>query len=174
MFHSNFPNCESFCFSRSICIYLKLTDFPLSSIFRMTLDAQGFFTVKPGMVLVVSAFAGMTARTCHHLAGSRIEDVFTNWMSKHTVLPVAFAAYIVNRCLRHGRMVRSVRRMAIVAGIGHLVFEIRRFMPFECRFMTCPTDMALLALEQAAVVAGMRCMTGNTAVRFVADQMIMR
>ena len=71
----------------------------------MTLDAQGLFAVESGMVLVISALAGMTARAGQILTGSRIKDIFSYGMSKNTVFPMALTAYLVDRCLYHGRMV---------------------------------------------------------------------
>ena len=71
----------------------------------MTLDTQGLFAVIPGMVVVVGAFGGMTARAGHHLSGSRIKDFFADGMSEYTVFPMTFAADLIDRGLGHGRMV---------------------------------------------------------------------
>ena len=145
----------------------------LSLIFCVTLGTQGFFTVKPCMVRIVGTLAGMTARTGHHLTGSGVKDVFSDWMGKNTMFLVTFAAHIINGCFGHGRMVRAVGRMAIVAGICHLVLVFCRFVPLESRFVTLAADVTFLALEQPFIIAGVRGMTGHAAVIFVTDQVIM-
>lgn len=85
----------------------------------MALDTQGLFAVEPCMIVVIGAFAGMTTRTGQHLSCSWVKDVFAYGMGKHTVLLMAFTADCIDGGLGHGRMVGTVRRMAVVAGICH-------------------------------------------------------
>ena len=58
----------------------------------MTLNTQGLFAIKPGKIVMVGALDGMTACTGHHLAGSRIKDIFADGMGEYTVFPMASAA----------------------------------------------------------------------------------
>ena len=71
------------------------------------------------MVIVVGAFAGMTANAGHHLAGSRVENIFADGMGERRVLLMTFGTDRINGSLGHSRMIRAVRRMAVVAGICH-------------------------------------------------------
>ena len=139
----------------------------------MTLDTQGLFTVEPGMIVVLGALAGMTTRTGHHLSGARVEDIFTYGMGEYTVFPMTFFADCIDRGLGHGRMVRAVGRMAVVAGICHLMAEFSRLVPLESRFVTCAANVTLLSFEQPTIIAGVRRMAGYTAVILVTNQVIM-
>jgi len=125
------------------------------------------------MVIVVGALAGMTARTGQYLTGSGVKDVFSDWMGKNTMFLMTSAADFINGGLGHGRIVRAVGRMAIVAGICHLVLVFCRLVPLESRFVTLSADVTFLSLEQPVIIAGMRGMTGHAAVIFVTDQVIM-
>ena len=138
----------------------------------MTLDTQGLFAVKPGMVIVVGALAGMTACAGHHLAGSRVKDFFADGMRERPVSFMASAADCIDGGLGHGRMVGAVGRMAVVAGICPLVAEFCCLVPFESRFVTFAADMAFFSLEQPFIITGMRGMAGRAAVITIPNQMI--
>jgi len=75
------------------------------------------------MELEVGAFGGMTARAGHHLAGSWIEDIFADGMGENAMFSMTFATDIIDGSLGHGRMVRAMRSMAVVAGIRVLMGE---------------------------------------------------
>lgn len=139
----------------------------------MTLDTQGFFAVEPGMVVVIGALAGMTARAGQILTGSRVKDIFSYGMSKNTVFPMTFTAYLVDGCLDHGRMVGAMRRVAIIAGICHLVAVLCCIIAFKGRPMTFAADVTFLPFEQPAVIAGVWRMAGHAAVIFVTNQVVM-
>ena len=87
----------------------------------MALDTQRFFAVETGMILVLGTFAGVATRTGHHLPRSWVEDIFADGMSKLAVFRMAFTADLVHRGLGHGGVVRTVRRMAVVTGVCHLM-----------------------------------------------------
>jgi len=87
----------------------------------MALDTQRFFAIKPGMIIVFGALAGMAARAGHHLPGSRVEDILADRMSKLGVFCMAFTAHFVHRSLGHGGVIRTVRCMAVVTGVCHLM-----------------------------------------------------
>jgi len=125
------------------------------------------------MVLVVGALAGMTARTGHHLAGLRVEDICADRMGERSVPLVTFTTDRIDRALEHGGMVRSMGGMAVVAGIGPHVAEFCRIVPLESRFVAETADMTFLALEQPLIIAGVGGMAGHTAIIFVTDQVIM-
>lgn len=138
----------------------------------MTLYAQGFFAVEPGMVIIISTLAGMTAGTGQILAGSRVVDIFAYGMGENAVFPVTLTAYLVDRRLGHGRVVGAVGRMAVITGICHYMTEFCRIMAFKSCSMTLATDMTLLALKQSGIVTGMRGMAGHAAVVFIAHKVI--
>jgi len=119
----------------------------LTLVFCMTLDTQRLFAVEPGMIIVVGTLGSMTAGTRHHLPGSRIKHIFTDRMGEGKMLSMATGAHIVNRCLEHGRMIGTVRRMAIITRISHLVFECGNLMFLESRFVALAAVMAILAFE---------------------------
>ena len=48
----------------------------------MTLDAHGFFTILPGVVLEIRTLGGMTTCAGQHLAGPRIKDIFSDRMGE--------------------------------------------------------------------------------------------
>jgi hypothetical protein len=108
------------------------------------------------MVVVIGSLAGMTTGTGHHLPGSWIEHIFPNRMGKDSMLPVTFAAHIIDGGFQHRRMVGTVGCMAIVAGIRHLVLEFCRLVPFEGGFVTIAANMTFFSLEQPVIIAGMR------------------
>ena len=139
----------------------------------MTLDTQGLFAAESGMVVVVGTLAGMTARTGQHLSGSWVEDIFADGMGENTVFPMTFTTYFINGSLGHGRMVGTMRSMAVVAGVCHLVAEFCRFVALESCFVALAADVPFLPLEQPIIIAGVRGMAGHTAVFFVANQVIM-
>jgi hypothetical protein len=62
--------------------------------------------------------------------------------------------------------------MAVCAGIGRHVLEAGSIVPLEGVQMAGTAYIALLALEQAFVIAGMGGMTGCTAIFPISDQMI--
>ena len=95
-------------------------------------------------------------------------------MRKLAVMRMAFAADLVHRALGHGGMVRTVRGMAVVAGVGRHMIEFSRFMTFEGGLVTSPADVPLLALKQPFIISGMGRMTGDTAIFLVTHQMVMR
>lgn len=138
----------------------------------MTLDTQVPIAVKAHMVFVLAALGCVAARAGHHLTGPRVKYLFTYGVGKRTMQSVAFIAHIIDGAFDHVRMVRSVRRMAIVAGICLLVFEGRFFPPFKGIFVAGAADIALFAFEQPLVIAGVGRMTGNAAVIFIPHQMI--
>jgi hypothetical protein len=140
----------------------------------MTLDTQRFFAIEAGMIIVVGALAGMTTRTGHDLARSWVEDIFSDGMRKLAVMRMAFAADLVHRGLGHSGVVRTVRGMAIVAGVGHHMIEFSRLMTFEGGLMASPANVPLLAPEQSFIISGMGRMAGDTAIFLVTHQMIMR
>ena len=76
------------------------------------------------MVFEVGALAGMTARTCHHLAGSRVKDFFTDGMGECGVRLMAVGADFIDGSLAHGRMVGAMGGMTVVAGVCFLVLEL--------------------------------------------------
>ena len=140
----------------------------------MTLDTQRFFAIEAGMINVVGALAGMTTRTGHDLARSWVEDIFSDGMRKLAVFRMTFAADLVHRGLGHSGVVRTVRGMAIVAGVGHHMIEFSRLMTFEGGLMASPADVPLLALEQSFIISGMGRMAGDTTIFLVTHQMVMR
>ena len=140
----------------------------------MALDTQRFFAIKPGMIIVFGALAGMAARAGHHLPGSRVEDILADRMSKLGVFRMAFTADLVHRSLGHGGVVRTVRCMAVVTGVGHHMTVFCRLVTLESGFVASPTDVTLLALEQPLIISGMWRMTGHTPVFSVSHQVVMR
>lgn len=71
----------------------------------MTLDTQRLLAIEPGMIIMVSAFAGMATRAGHHLPGTGVKNIFANGVGKLTVLSMTFAADIIDRGLGHSRVV---------------------------------------------------------------------
>ena len=71
-------------------------------------------------------------------------------------------------------MVGTMRRVAVVAGVCFLMLEGRRLPSLERIFVASAADIALLAFEQALVVAGVRSMAGNAAVFPISHKMIVR
>ena len=140
----------------------------------MALDTQRFFAIETGMIIVVGALAGMATRTGHDLPRSWIEDIFADRMGELAVLRMAFTADRVHRGLGHGGMVRTVRGMAVVTGVGHHMIVFCRLMTLESGLMTSPADVPLFALEQPFIISGMGRMTGDTAIFLVTHQMVMR
>ena len=140
----------------------------------MALDTKGLFTIQPSVIGVVGTLGSMTTRTSHHLAGTRVEDFIADGMGEHPMLPMAFAAHVIDRRLGHGRVVGTVGCMAVVAGRRPLVAVFCLVVPPESLFVTLAADMAFLPLEQTLVVAGMRGMAGGAAVIFEPNQMIVR
>lgn len=138
----------------------------------MALNAQGLFTIESSMVIEICALAGMAAGAGHHLACPRIENFFPDWMSKNAVFAMAFAAYLVNWGFSHGRMVGAVRRMAVIAGIGHLMLEFCRIIPFKGSGVTLAAYMTFFPLEQPFIVAGMRRVTSHTTVIFITYEVV--
>jgi hypothetical protein len=138
----------------------------------VTLDTQSLFIVKPGKVGEIRTLDGMAAYACHHLAGTRIKDLFTDWVGEYTVLSMAFAADIVYGRFGHCRMVRAMRRMAVIAGVRPDVAVLRFVVTLEGLFVAFTADMPFLAFKQPPIVPGMRGMTSRAAVVFVANQMI--
>jgi len=122
----------------------------------MTLNTQCLLAVQPGKILVIRALDGVTTDAGHHLAGPRVENFVTDGMGEHPVLPMAFAADLVDGCLGHCRMVGAMGRMAIVAGVGPLVAVFRRVVPLECLFVALTANVNFLPFEQSPIVTGMR------------------
>ena len=91
----------------------------------MTLNTKGFGSTQPGMVRIITPLGSMAADTGHGLTGPRVEDGIPNGMGEYAMLTVTLAADFGNTSLHHGRMIGPVRRMAVVAGVGHRVFEFR-------------------------------------------------
>jgi hypothetical protein len=145
-----------------------------SLVGRVTLDTQVSLAVKPGMFRIVAAFGGVTGLAGHHLAGSRIEDIFADGMGEPCAVEflMALSADIDDGSLHHGRVIGSVGRMAVVAGIGQLMLELCLFAPLEGPGMTRAANMNLLPFEQPLIIAGMRRMAGHAAVVAVPNQMI--
>ena len=81
----------------------------------MALDTQILLATEPGVVGVVTAFGGMAADTGHHLTSPRIEDVRSDGMGKHTVIPMAILTDVIYRTLSHSRMVGAMGSMTVVA-----------------------------------------------------------
>ena len=140
----------------------------------MALNTQGHFAVEPGMVWVITTLGGMTAYTGHHLSGSRVEDIFTNGVGEYAVLPMALTADVINLVLEHGRVVGTVRCVAVVTGISFLVTEFCLIPPLECGLMAFAANVAFLALEQSGVIAGMGRMTGHAGIIFISYKVVMR
>lgn len=145
-----------------------------SLITGMTLHTKRFSATEPGVIVIICPLGRMTAAAGHHLAGARIKNILADRMTEGGVFAVTFGAGGIDRSFEHGRMVGAVRRMAIVAGIGLLMTELRRLIALEGRFMAGAADMALLPLQQPGVIAGMGGMTSHTAIITVTNQMIMR
>jgi hypothetical protein len=138
----------------------------------MTLHTQIPITVETYMEFVAAAFGRMTARTGHHLAGARVEDILSNGMSKRPMQPMAFIADLIDGGLDHVRMVRAVRCMAVSAGACQFVLEFCRNGPLEGVLVAGTADVALLAFEQPLLIAGVRRMASGTTVFPVPHQMI--
>jgi hypothetical protein len=156
----------------SIAQCIKMSSISFSLVFCVTLDTKGLFAIEPGMVVVIGAFAGMATRTGHHLAGARIEYFFAYGVIEKTMFPMTFTAYRIDRGFGHCRMIGTVWRMAVVAGICQLVAIFCSIVPFESCFVALAADMTLLAFQQPLIIAGVRGMTGHASVIFVADKMI--
>ena len=139
----------------------------------MTLNTQIPVAVKPYMVFVITALGRVTANAGQHLSGPRIVDILPDGMGKRTVQPVAFIAHVIDGSLEHIRMVGAMGCMTVIAGIRFLVTEFGSIPPSESILVAATADIALLAFEQPFIIAGMRRMTGNTAVILVPYQMIM-
>ena len=139
----------------------------------MALDTQGLFTVKPGMVVVVGALAGMATRTGHHLAGARVEYFFTYGVIEETMLPMTFTAYTIDRCFGHCRMIGTMWRMAVIAGICKLMAIFCGIVPLEGCFVALAADITLLAFQQSLIIACVWGMTGHTSVILVTNKMVM-
>jgi hypothetical protein len=68
--------------SRNVAASRLKPDPSPSSVIPVTLDAQIPRAVVPGVVREFGALGGMTALAGHHLAGSWVEDLFTDRMSE--------------------------------------------------------------------------------------------
>jgi hypothetical protein len=79
---------------------------------------------------------------------------------------------IIDGAFGHGRMVGTVRGMAVSALSGELVLELGSFMPFEGRFMAGPADVPLHPLEKPIIIAGVRGMAGCASVFAETNQVI--
>jgi hypothetical protein len=106
------------------------------------------------MVVIVSALAGMAARAGQNLSGSRVEDTFADGMREYAVLPMAFAADSIDWCLEHGRLIRAMGRMTIIAGICHQVAEFCFIVTLESCFMAFVADVTFLSFEQPLIITG--------------------
>jgi hypothetical protein len=126
------------------------------------------------MVVVIGALAGMTTRTGQHLTGSQIKDIFADGVGKSPMQAVALIADIIDRTFEHSWVVRTMRRMAIVACVCFHVFVFCRVVLLESCFVTIATDVTFFTFEQPSVIAGMRGMTRYAAVILVTDQVAMR
>jgi len=125
------------------------------------------------MVVMIRTLTRMAARAGHHLTGSRVEDIFTYGMGKYTMFPMTFATDSIDRRLDHGRMIRAMGGMAVIAGICHLVAVFSLIVSPECCFMTFVADVALLTLEQPIIISCVWSMTGHAAIVFITDQVVM-
>ena len=85
----------------------------------MTLNTKLFLAFEPGVILKISSLAGVTAAAGQCLTGSRIEDILTDRMREDSMPFMTFTTDVINRRSEHGRMVGTMGRMAIIAGIGH-------------------------------------------------------
>jgi len=113
----------------------------------MALHTQILFATKPGVVRIVAPLRGMTADAGHGLTGPRIENVFTDGMGKHSMLPMAFITDIIDWSLGHRRMVGTMGCVTVVAGAVHRMAMFRRLQPLESRFVTFTADVTLLPLQ---------------------------
>jgi hypothetical protein len=138
----------------------------------MALDTQGFFTLEPGMVIIVSAFAGMTTRAGQHLAGAWVKYAFADGMGKRTMQTMAIIADIIDRSFEHCRVVGTMGRMTVVAGVCLLMFVFCCIISFQGCVVARTTDITFFPLEKSLIITGMRGMAGNTAVIFETNQVI--
>ena len=71
----------------------------------MALDAQRFLAIKPGMIIVVGALAGMATRAGHDLTGPGVKNIFADGMGKLTMRRMTFATYSIDLCFQHIGMI---------------------------------------------------------------------
>jgi hypothetical protein len=140
----------------------------------VALDTQCLITVKTRDKIVITALDLVTTCTGNHLPGSRIKNLLPYGMCKSPVQSMTFVADIIDRSLGHVGIVGSMRRMAINAGICHLVLEWSLAVSQKCIRMTGSTDIFLFTFEQGGIISGVGRMTGGTSVFAVAQQMVVR
>lgn len=136
----------------------------------MTLDTQLLARIILQIVLETRAMRIMTTDTGDRLACSRIPDLVADRMGKGPLALMTSGTGIIAAFLQHGELVRSMHGVAVAAdnivrmselGIGHHL---------QGPWMAGPTDLTLVALKQAGIIAGMGSMTVGAGVAGTACQ----